>query len=99
MSIYEKVYEVVKSIPKGKVATYGQVALLTGNPKRARIVGTALHKNPSPGLIPCHRVVNKEGRCAESFAFGGAQRQRELLKSEGVTFDEKGRVILDKHGI
>jgi len=58
MNTFEKIYEVVKSIPEGKVATYGQVALLAGNPRWARVVGYALHVNPEPGIIPCHRVVN-----------------------------------------
>ena len=69
MNTFEKIYEVVKSIPKGKVATYGQVALLAGNPRWARVVGYALHVNPEPGIIPCHRVVNREGKVAPSFAF------------------------------
>ena len=71
MNTFEKIYEVVKSIPEGKVATYGQVALLAGNPRWARVVGYALHVNPEPGTIPCHRVVNREGKVAPGFAFGG----------------------------
>ncbi len=61
MNTFEKIYEVVKGIPKGKVATYGQVAILTGNPHWARVVGYALHNNSDPPTIPCHRVVNREG--------------------------------------
>ncbi|MCR4692844.1 MAG: MGMT family protein [Firmicutes bacterium] len=71
MNTFEKIYEVVKSIPKGKVATYGQVAVLAGNPRWARVVGYALHNNPEPTSIPCHRVVNREGKVAEVYAFGG----------------------------
>ena len=56
MNTYEKIYEVVKSIPRGNVATYGQMAALAGNPKWARVVGYALHKNPDPKTIPYHRV-------------------------------------------
>ena len=81
---FELIYEVVKKIPKGFVATYGQIAALAGNPKWARVVGYALHVNPEPEIIPCFRVVNKEGRVSKAFAFGGENRQVELLKAEGV---------------
>lgn len=87
MNFYEKVYEVVRQIPIGKVTTYGQVAMLCGSPKAARAVGYALHVNPSPGVIPCHRIVNREGKLAKSFAFGGIDRQKELLEKEGVKVD------------
>lgn len=99
MNTFEKIYEVVKSIPKGKVATYGQVALLAGNPRWARVVGYALHVNPEPGIIPCHRVVNREGRVAPSFAFGGEGVQRQLLESEGIVFESDGRIDLGKYSI
>lgn len=97
MSVFERIYKVVCTIPKGRVATYGQVATLAGNPRWARVVGYALHNNPSPIAIPCHRVVNREGRVAEAFAFGGGNEQRRLLESEGVTFLSDGRVDMDKH--
>ena len=97
MNTFEKIYEVVKNIPKGKVATYGQVALLAGNPRWARVVGYALHVNPSPQTIPCHRVVNREGRVAPAFAFGGDEVQRQLLEAEGVVFESDGRVDLEKY--
>ncbi len=99
MNTFEKIYEVVKSIPKGKVATYGQVALLAGNPRWARVVGYALHVNPEPGIIPCHRVVNREGKVAPSFAFGGEGVQRQLLESEGIVFESDGRIDLGKYSI
>ncbi len=99
MNTFEKIYEVVKSIPKGKVATYGQVALLAGNPRWARVVGYALHVNPYPGIIPCHRVVNREGRVAPGFAFGGEDVQRQLLESEGIVFEPDGRIDLEKYSI
>ena len=99
MNTFEKIYEVVKSIPKGKVATYGQVALLAGNPRWARVVGYALHVNPYPGIIPCHRVVNREGRVAPGFAFGGEDVQRQLLESEGIVFEPNGRIDLEKYSI
>ena len=98
MTDFEKIYEVVKRIPKGKVATYGYVALLAGNPRWARVVGYALHNNPAPMVIPCHRVVNREGRVAEAFVFGGGNAQRELLEREGIVFREDGTVDLKKYG-
>ena len=81
----KRIYEAVKRIPKGKVATYGQVAKLAGNERMSRAVGNALHKNPEPGVIPCHRVVDSKGRLAGEFAFGGAGAQAKLLEAEGVT--------------
>ena len=99
LSTFERIYEVVRSIPKGKVMTYGQVALLAGNPRWARVVGYALHKNPEPGVIPCHRVVNREGRVAPGFAFGGEDAQRKLLEGEGVSFLENGLVDMEKHAV
>lgn len=94
MSFYDKIYEAVQKIPKGKTATYGQIAALAGNQRAARAVGNALHKNPLPGIIPCHRVVNANGRLSPSFAFGGEGRQRELLEKEGITFLDNGYVDL-----
>ena len=99
MNTFEKIYEVVKTIPKGKVATYGQVALLAGNPRWSRVVGYALHNNPEPLVIPCHRVVNREGRLAPSFAFGSDRIQRQLLESEGIVFEPNGKVDLKKYGM
>jgi len=81
---YEKIYEVVKQIPKGTVATYGQVAALAGNKRWARVVGYALHVNPDPEGIPCYRVVNREGRLSEAFAFGGVNQQKILLEADGI---------------
>lgn len=97
MNTFEKIYEVVRNIPKGKVATYGQVAALAGNPQLARVVGYALHVNPDPSTIPCHRVVNREGRVAASFVFGGGDTQRKLLEAEGIVFDPDGRVDLKQY--
>lgn len=84
MSFYDIVYEQVKKIPLGSVATYGQIAALCGSPRASRAVGYALHFNPNPGVTPCHRVVNREGRLAPRFAFGGSDAQRRLLEAEGV---------------
>ncbi|MBE6913214.1 MAG: methylated-DNA--[protein]-cysteine S-methyltransferase [Ruminococcaceae bacterium] len=99
MSTFEKIYEVVRNIPKGKVATYGQVAFLAGNPRWARVVGYALHVNPDTSTIPCHRVVNREGKVAPAFAFGGAGVQRGLLEAEGVVFESDGTIDLEKYGM
>lgn len=97
MSFFEKVYEAVKKIPKGKVATYGQIAHAVGAPRAARQVGWALHVNPQPGIIPCHRVVNREGRLAPAFAFGGEEAQASLLRAEGVEVSEDYTVDLTKY--
>ncbi len=99
MTTFEKIYEVVKNIPEGRVATYGQVALLAGNPRWARVVGYALHNNPQPGVIPCHRVVNREGRVSCTFAFGGGEMQRDLLEKEGIVFESDGHIDLLRYGI
>ena len=95
-STFELIYDVVKQIPKGKVATYGQIATLAGNRRWSRVVGYALHANPDPEHIPCHRVVNRLGEVSKAFVFGGANRQIELLENEGV--EVKGdRVDLEKY--
>lgn len=99
MNTFEKIYMVVQGIPKGRVATYGQVALLAGNPCWARVVGYALHQNPDPSIIPCHRVVNREGKVAEGFVFGGGGVQRRLLEAEGIVFEEDGTIDLKKYCI
>ncbi len=99
MNTFETIYEVVKQIPKGKVATYGQVATLAGNPHLSQIVGYALHANPDNSNIPCHRVVNRFGEVAKAYVFGGSDIQRSILESEGVEFDKNGRVIMEKYCI
>lgn len=92
---FEKVYEAVKTIPVGKVATYGQIARITGNPRMSRQVGWALHVNPQPYVVPCHRVVNRFGNLAPAFAFGGEEIQKQLLLAEGVQFVGEYTVDLD----
>ena len=94
-STFALIYEVVKQIPKGCVATYGQVAALAGSRRWSRVVGYALHVNPDPEHIPCHRVVNRLGEVSKAFAFGGENRQVQLLEDEGVEFVD-GRVNLEK---
>lgn len=93
----KRIYEIVKQIPRGQVATYAQVAEAAGNRKMARAVGNALHNNPDPDWIPCYRVVNAKGELAAGFAFGGAGAQAERLMAEGVEVTD-GRVSLQKYG-
>ena len=94
----KRIYEAVKKIPRGKVATYGQVAALAGDRKMARAVGNALHRNPDPDTIPCYRVVNAKGKLAGAFAFGGAMSQQQLLEADGIKVTD-GRVDLKVYGI
>lgn len=94
----QKVYDAVKCIPSGRVTSYGFIALLAGRPRAARFVGYALHRNPEPGVIPCHRVVFKDGSLCSGFAFGGMDVQRRLLESEGVMFLNDGRVDMARCG-
>ena len=93
MNTFEKIYEVVKRIPEGKVATYGQVAFLAGNRRWSRIVGYALHANPDPTNIPCHRVVNRNGEVAESFVFGGGNAQRRSLNKRELFLKKTTELI------
>lgn len=94
---FQRVYEVVKNIPAGKVSTYGDVARAAGAPRSARQVGWALHVNPEPGVIPCHRVIFADGRLSYGFAFGGIEIQRALLTQEGVEVSEEFTVDLKKY--
>ncbi|MBE6959629.1 MAG: MGMT family protein [Ruminococcaceae bacterium] len=95
----EKVYAYLKTIPKGKVTTYGRIAVRLGNRHYARAVGNVLHDNPDPTQYPCHRVVNSRGKVAEHYAFGGAEAHRKRLENEGVVFEENGTVDLNKYGV
>ena len=92
----KRIYEAVKKIPHGCVATYGQIAEVAGDRKMARAVGNALHKNPDPDNIPCFRVVNSKGELSGEFAFGGIGAQARLLEAEGVEVVD-GRVDLKKY--
>lgn len=94
----KRIYEAVKKIPRGQVATYGQVAALAGNPRMARAVGNALHRNPDPVGIPCYRVVNAKGELSGEFAFGGSGAQAKLLADDGIEVTD-GRVDLKKYGM
>ncbi len=92
-----RIYEAVKKIPRGKVATYGTVAALAGDKKMARAVGNALHKNKDPEHVPCYRVVNASGKLAEAFVFGGVNMQEKMLKEDGVEVRD-GKVDLSVYG-
>lgn len=94
---FEEVYNVVRQIPEGKVCTYGYIAKLLGQPRKSKIVGWALHSNPYKGIVPCHRVVNRNGELSGSFAFGGLDEQKKLLENEGIIFDEDGKIDLKKY--
>lgn len=96
-NFFENVYDFVRRVPKGKVVTYGEIARAIGNKRMSRQVGWALHVNPKPGEIPCHRVVNRFGELSTAFAFGGINRQEELLRGEGVEV-VGGKVDLSKYG-
>lgn len=97
MNTFEKIYEVVKRIPKGRVATYGQIAALAGNRRLSRVVGYALHVNPDPENIPCYRVVNRFGEVSKAFAFGGENMQITLLRADGIEVTDEGKVDLDTY--
>lgn len=94
----KRIYEAVKKIPAGKVATYGQVAAMAGNPKMSRAVGNALHKNPDPENILCFRVVNSKGELSGAFAFGGENEQKKRLEADGIKVED-GRVELSRYGV
>ncbi len=93
---FDRVYKVVAKIPKGKVTTYGAIAEVCGIRSSARTVGWALNGATQSGL-PCHRVVNRLGALTGKVHFGDIHLMEELLRSEGVEFDEKGYVIMGKY--
>lgn len=94
---YQLIYEVVRQIPRGSVASYGQIATLAGNPRWARTVGYALHVNPDPEHIPCYRVVTRDGRISDAFAFGGGNEQIARLKADGIEFVDDTHVDMTKY--
>lgn len=96
MNTFDMIYEVVKKIPKGQVASYGQVAALAGSRRWARVVGYALHACPDPDGIPWHRVVRQDGSLAFDSTDGTSNLQRKLLESEGVRLRD-GKVIMKDH--
>lgn len=92
----EGVYEFLRMIPPGKVATYKQVAEYLGNPKLARVVGNILHRNPNENLNPCYKIVNSKGELSGAFAFGGANEQQQRLETDGIIVKD-GKVDLAKY--
>ena len=96
--ITTRIYNAVRNITKGKVATYKQIAEIAGNSKMSRAVGNALHRNPDHNSIPCHRVVNAKGELSKAFAFGGIEGQKKYLQEDGVEVID-GKVDLSKFGI
>ena len=92
----EKVYDFLKTIPKGKVVTYGQIAEAAGNPRAARAVGNILHSNPNGEEIPCYKAVDSKGRLSANYAFGGIEKQKERLEKEGIEV-KNYRVDLNKY--
>lgn len=94
---FRRVYRIVGKIPAGKVATYGQIASLLGQPWNGRVVGWAMRMAPGHLNLPCHRVINRYGELAPGYAFGGKEIQRMMLETEGITFKSDGTVDLKKH--
>ncbi len=92
----QKIYDYLAAIPHGKVVTYGQIAEFLGNVRLARAVGAVLHRNPDGDRYPCYKVVNAQGRLADSYAFGGKAAQCARLRQEGIPV-ENDRVDLLIH--
>ena len=89
----QQIYDYLRTIPHGKVVTYGQIAEYLGNKHYARVVGNFLHKNTEPELNPCYKVVNNNGELSSHYAFGGIDGQRMRLEKEGIVV-ENGKVDL-----
>jgi methylated-DNA-protein-cysteine methyltransferase-like protein len=96
--MFEQIYEVIRRIPPGRVATYGQIARLAGMPREARTVGWALHSLPEGSDVPWQRVINAQGRVSFRPGSEGAALQQALLEEEGIVFDRDGRVNLKLYG-
>ena len=96
MSFFKQVYEIVKTVPKGKVTTYGDIAKALGMPHSAKVVGYALHQNPDMLQIPCYKVVNHNGELAKAFVFGGIDAQQAMLEDDGIIV-VNGKVDLEKY--
>lgn len=96
MKRYELIWSVVRKIPRGRVATYGQIAELAGLDGHARQVGYALHHLPDGLTVPWHRVINAQGEVSPRTGGDSHELQRMLLEAEGVTFDKRGKVDLKK---
>jgi len=97
MNYFEQVYNILKTVPNGKVTTYGDIARALGNPHKSQIVGYALHVNPDPEHIPCYKVLNRFGALSDSFAFGGKEVQKLMLNNDGIEVVDY-KVDLEKYG-
>ena len=95
MNTFETIYAIVRTVPAGKVTSYGQVARMAGNPRLSRIVGCAMHTAPND--VPAHRVVNRFGGLCDYFEPMGRESHRLLLEAEGVAFLPDGNVDMQKH--
>ena len=84
MKYQKEVLNILDQIPKGKVVTYQQIAIMFGNKNLSRVVGNVLHKNPLPLVHPCFKVVNSKGELAKNFGYGGIEKQKEMLIKDGV---------------
>ena len=96
MKYADEVYAILDKIPKGKVVTYKQIAIMLGNKNLARVVGNVLHKNPLPLIHPCYKVVNNKGELAKHFGYGGIEKQKEMLINDGIEVIEY-KVNLNKY--
>ena len=96
MKYANEVYAILDKIPKGKVVTYKQIAIMLGNKNLARVVGNVLHKNPLPLIHPCYKVVNSKGELAKNFGYGGIEKQKEMLINDGIEVIEY-KVNLNKY--
>lgn len=94
----KRLYEILATIPIGRVVTYGQLARMLGNKNLARAVGNALHKNPDGDRYPCYKVVNGKGKLSHAYAFGGMEEQIRRLAADGISV-ENDKVDLEKYGI
>lgn len=98
MSRYARIYAVIRRVPRGRVATYGQIAALTGLDGHARQVGYALHALPEGSGVPWHRVINARGEISARSGSDSHELQRLLLEAEGIEFDLRGRIDLTRFG-
>lgn len=96
-NFFENVWSVVRQVPEGRVVSYGQIAALLGSPRAARTVGWALHSTPEDSDIPWHRVINSKGRISISGCEHDPNIQRVLLEQEGVEFDERDTIDMEKY--
>ena len=95
-STYRKIYNTVRRVPSGRIATYGQIARAAGFPGHARLVGYALHMLSADTDVPWHRIINARGEISRLPDPDASLLQRQLLESEGVQFDESGRIDLQR---